>query len=501
MKNIKKVIVMLCVLALILPILISCGGDNTEISQNDAVARNENELESDSENDIAAEIQDLRLLISDDLPEMDFNGADFNIIYPTWSMYNDYYFSEEEIGEKLYDAIYSRQKDIEERFNVTINPITRGYIDTVPEQVSRSVRAGTDDYHLALTHCISGVVSLTTNGFAYDWNTVPYVDFDKPWWNQRMNEEMSVEGVLLTAVSDFIIFDPNVVYFNKQMSQELDLGDLYSVVREGKWTWAKMAEMARLASKDLNGDGAFDENDQYGLVTHTGWMMDSVLQSCNVFTTRRDEDGVPISNLNSEKYANIIEMIHELVWGQFTFRGEWDPNNPATTYESQVPMDSGRTLFHIDPLSAGKRYRAYDVEFGILPFPKYDEEQQEYLSLSWNGFMVLPRTVNAEFAGIIVEALSAESYKYVLPAYYDVLLTSKVARDEESSEMIDIIYKGACYDFGLNYGDWGIGFTVSNQLGNSRTPTPVSFIERSERSYNNQLRRVYDSIIRNYIEN
>ena len=496
MKRINKIIAMLCVATLIaVPILFSCGGGNDgETSQNNTTTQAD---ENTSGEDNPVE-EDPRLSVSDDLPEINFEGAKFSIIYPTWSMYNDYYFAEEEIGEKLNDAVYRRQKDVEERFNMEIVPVTHGYIDTVPDQVSRSVRAGSDDYQLALTHCISGVVSLTTNGYAYDWNTIPHINFDKPWWNQRMNEEMSIDGILLTAVSDFIIFDPNVIYFNKQLAKELDLGDLYSMVRDGKWTWAKLTEMAKTASKDLNGDGAFSADDQYGLVTHTGWMMDSVLQSCDYFTTKRDDYGIPVCNLDSEKYVNIIEMIHELVWGDYTFRGTWDANNPADTYESQVPMSSGRVLFHVDPLSAGKRYRAYDVEFGILPFPKYDEAQQEYLSLSWNGFMVLPRTVDPEFAGVIVEALSAESYKKVLPAYYDVLLTSKVARDEESSEMIDILYKGACYDFGLNYGDWGIGFTVSNQLGSNRTPTPASFIEKNENSYNKQLLRAYDKITENY---
>lgn len=499
MKNFYKIFAIFCAVILMLPILLSCGGNTETLQDNDTVQSGDNE-DASSEDNSESNVPDPRLSISDDLPDKNFNGAKFNIIYPTWSMYVDYYFAEDEIGEQLNDTIYRRQKDIEERFNVEIVPVTHGYIDSVPEQMSKAVRAGSDDYQLALTHCISGVVSLSTAGLAYNWNEVPYIDFDKPWWNQRMNEEMSIQGVLLTAVSDFIIFDPNVIFFNKQMAQDLDIGDLYSIVNNGDWTWNFMMEISREAAKDLDGDGAMTAADQFGLVTHTGWMMDSVLQSCNLFTTTRDELGTPICNLNSEKYANIIEMIHEFVWSDFTFRGSWDPNNLATTYESQVPMSSGRTLFHIDPLSAGKRYRAYDVEFGILPFPKYDKMQEEYLSLSWNGFMVLPRTVDPEFVGVIVEALSAESYKHVLPAYYDVLLTSKVARDEESAAMIDIIYKGACYDFGLNYGDWGIGFTVSNQLGSQRTPTPASFIERQERPYNNQLQKVFTSIEKNYLE-
>jgi len=448
------------------------------------------------------EAQDTRFTIREDIPELNFGGINFNILYPTWSMYNDYYFADEEIGEQMNDAIYRRTKNVEERFNITINPITNGFIDTIHPTISRSVRAGSDDYQMALTHCISGVVELTTGGLVQDWNTIPIVDFSKPWWNQRMNETMSVDGVLLPAVSDFIIFDPNVIYFNKGMVQDLDIGDMYQLVRDGKWTWAKLSEFAKLASRDLNGDGIFDKDDQYGLVTHTGWMMEGVLHSCDMYISSIGEDGYPVNNLNTERFGNLINMLYELLFvGNQTFLGEWDANNPADVYESQVPMSSNRVLFHVDPLSAGKRYRAYEVEFGILPFPKYDEDQKEYLSLSWNGFMMIPQTTDPEFAGAVTEALSAESHRLTVPAYYDVLLTSKIARDIESTEMIDMIYNGAVYDFAINFGGWTpISCPIGSILSTGRFPDYVSFMERNENSFNRQMQRVYDQIRERYID-
>jgi hypothetical protein len=317
-----------------------------------------------------------------------------------------------------------------------------------------------------------------------------------------MNETMSVDGILLPAVSDFIIFDPNVMYFNKGMAQDLDLGDIYQVVKEGRWTWNKLTEFAKLASKDLNGDGLFDKSDQYGLVTHIGWMMDSAIHSSGMYISKMGDDGYPVNNLNSERFGGLIHMLYELMLeGNQTFLGSWDANNLASVYESEIPMSSGRTLFHVDPLSAGGRYRTYEVEFGILPFPKYDEAQEEYLSLSWNGFMMIPKTADPDLAGAVSEALAAESHRLTVPAYYDVLLTSKVARDVESTEMIDIIYKGAAYDFALNFGDWAaITFAVDNILGTKKTPDYVSFMEKNEPAFNKQMQKVYDKIRANYEE-
>jgi len=502
MKKIILLILLILILTLIAGTLISCGGKTA--NPNNADNNNVNAPDSQNGGDLIpeGETADPRLTIKEDIPELDFKGRDFTILYPTWSMYNDYYFADAEIGEKMNDAVYRRTKNIEERFNLVINPVTKGYIDTVSTAITKSVKAGSDDYQMALTHCIKGVPEMSTAGVVYDWNKLPIVDFAKPWWNQRMNQTMAVDGILLTAVSDFIIFDPNVIYFNKRLVKELDMGDIYQIVRDGKWTWNKLLELARLGSKDINGDGKFSKEDQYGFVTHVGWMMESAIQSCDMYISKMGDDGYPANNLNTERYGNLINTLYELMFvGNQTYLGDWDANNPAAVYESQVPMSSDRALFHVDPLSAGKRYRAYEVEFGILPFPKYDEAQKDYLSLSWNGFMMIPLTADPDLAGAVSEALAAESYRLTVPAYYDVLLTSKVARDVESTEMIDIIYKGAVYDFALNYGDWTpITFSVSAILNTKKTPNYVSFMEKNENAFKKQMQKIYDKIRDNYCD-
>ena len=501
MKKIVSVFLLFILILILILTMISCGDKSP---QNTADPNSPTEGNIQDEASPAPENNQLidRFAIKEDIPDFDFKGKNFTILYPTWSMYNDYYFADEEIGDKMNDAIYRRTKNIEERFNTVINPVTKGYIETINPTLSKAVKAGADDYQMALTHCMSGVAELTSGGFVCDWNKMPVVDFSKPWWNQNMNETMSVEGVLLTAVSDFIIFDPNVIYFNKRLAKDLDVGDIYQIVRDGKWTWAKLGELAKLASKDVNGDGKFDKEDQYGFVTHVGWMMESAIQSCGMYISKIGDSGYPENNLNTERYGNLINMLYELMFvGNQTFLGDWDANNPAVVYESQVPMSSDRAFFHVDPLSAGKRYRAYEVEFGILPFPKYDEAQKDYLSLSWNGFMMIPQTADPDFAGAISEALAAESYRLTVPAYYDVLLTSKVARDVESTEMIDIIYKGAVYDFALNFGNWiPITFSVSNILGTKKSPDYVSFMDKNENAFNKQMKKVYDKIRENYVD-
>ena len=491
--KLKKIISSLLLLTFAAGLLACANSDEGTTQQATTLAEGESAAtEGDPENP--------RMAIKAELPDKDFGGREFTIIYPEWSMYGDYYFAEEEIGEAINDAIYKRTLNVEEKFNVDLKSVTFGDINTIYPTVSKSVKAGSDDFSLALTHCMDGVAEFATSGIAVNWNKIPYVDFSKPWWNQQMNDNCSIEGVLVTAVSDYIIFDPTVIYFNKRLIEAYELENPYNLVKEGKWTWDKLAEQAKAVSLDLNGDGKFDENDQYGLVSDTGWMLEAALQGSEMFTVKKDDSGIPVFALSEEpRFGELLNKLYDLLFvGEQTFTDVWDPNLTTTRFESLVPMSSDRVLYHLDPLSAGKRYRTYEVEFGILPFPKFNEDQKDYWSLSWNGFMVVPQTADLEMVGAVSEMLAAESYYHVVPAYYDILLTSKISRDNESVEMIDIIYKGACFDFGLDFGSRNqLCFPLTNIL-NSKKNEYVAFFERSQTSFNRNMKKVYDGIVENY---
>ncbi|MCL2814250.1 MAG: hypothetical protein FWD23_06595 [Oscillospiraceae bacterium] len=447
-----------------------------------------------------------RQSVKDGLPDgLDFGGMDFNMFYVYWSMYPSYYFVEEEIGEAFNDAIYRRQKNVEERLNVKFNYVSQGSTNSanvVSEELRKTVLAGTDEYQLMFSHCIYGNPEAV--GYLQNWNTIPYVDFARPWWNQQMNKELSVRNVLLMAVSDLIIFDPNVIFFNKGMIRDFSLENPYSLVNSGKWTWAKLAEMAKVVAKDLNGDGVRDKDDQYGFVATVGWMNRSALQGAGLTTVTKTDDGDLQLNLHGEKFGRLMDTLFDLFFdATVTYIDDWDPNTidmAGRKFQPDINMNTNRALFITDALSVGKHYRTYDVEFGILPFPKLDEAQEKYWSLSWNGFMWIPITADPEISGAVCEALAAESYRYVVPAYYDILLTSKIARDEESREMIDIIYDGACYDFALNYGNGSpLSFSVTMLL-DSKNNNHASFVEKNETSFMKSLQKAVDKIIDDYTD-
>jgi len=111
--------------------------------------------------------------------------------------------------------------------------------------------------------------------------------------------------------------------------------------------------------------------------------------------------------------------------------------------------------------------------------------------------MAVPITVsNTELIGVITEALCAESYKKVVPAYYDVALKFKGTRDEESIAMLDMIVNSRVFDFGYVYDAWsGAAFIIQN-LVDQNNPNVASYWAKYEKS----IMKHYESVIE-YFEN
>ncbi len=393
-----------------------------------------------------------------DIPKSDFEGDNFSILYPEWGLYTTVFFAEEQNGDQMNDAIYNRTLAVEEYLGVNIEKVSRGSIVDIMPAVKAAVMAGSDDYQLVLTHCIQDLSNMMISGYLYDWNALPQINMSEDYWNQTMNEQLSINGKAFYAVSSYMIADPNAILFNKEMIGKYSLADPYETVRSGKWTIDSMSEMSRAVSQDLDGDGKYTVSDLYGLACEADWMLISFMYGCSQYMVKRDENGVYILDMYNEKMLEITEKLYKLFHTENT-TFLWPFNSPD---EKTINIGTDRALFNIITVNNSKKFRQSDVDFGILPFPKYDDKQERYLSNDWSGLMCMPAVIqNIEMVGMVCELLAYESKTTTIPAYYDILLTGKFARDEESAEMLDIIYSNIIYDYGMNYCGFSSGF---NQL-------------------------------------
>jgi len=206
----------------------------------------------------------------------------------------------------------------------------------------------------------------------------------------------------------------------------------------------------------------WDKDDRYGfLTTKAGGVTNFLFSGGEKFTAFDPSEGnKPVFLNNNNKIANILQKTIDILHlNNATYTSDWD------VIEKMFIANQG--LFYSEILTHARRLREMDADFGILPCPKYDEAQKDYLTHidPYSPIMCVPATADKEFVSIIIEALSAESSRTVTPMYIESSLKGRTIRDDESEEMLDIIFEKHVFDFNMIFDFGGIA-TMFNKLAN-----------------------------------
>ena len=389
------------------------------------------------------------------VPETDFGGEEFRTYYLYWQGHRFYFFAEEETGDAMNDAIWERTLRVEEFLNVKLAQDYTDNYDTQTNTIKSLVQAGDDQYQQALIHCIKGVSELSSGGYLYNLDKVPNIDITKPWWNQTQMDVLRLGNNTYYGVSDYMIPCPYVMYFNKDMVTEAGLEDPYQLVYEGKWTLDAMIDMIEAVVRDTNGDGNIDHDDIWGMCASEYSKYISFTTGADQFMTTRDDAGRVEMAMNTDRMYAIIEKIYQVASMP---GGAYTPVSHKV--EAMIDFGGGHLLFRLDALATAVEFRDLEINIGILPYPKFDEAQENYVSQDWGGLMCVPTSIqNPEMVGSVIELLAYFSEETVIPAYYDVTLDGKIARDEDTIAMLDIIFDTIAYEIGGNYFGFSNGFT------------------------------------------
>ncbi len=392
-------------------------------------------------------------LYDDQLPDQDMQGYQLTFFNYTdasldWALKD--IDRTETTGDLVNDAIYHRNRRVEERFNAVISEI---YSGSVVDTFKREVTAGDTTFSVAQINdeSLNGV---HVAGCLETWDVLPYVDLTREWWNQDANATFRLGESQYAAVGDYNLAEYSKSYlyfFNKDLYQSLGFDDdLYQLVRDGKWTKDALLSIAKQVSRDLNGDGVMTEDDQYGLAETTKVHYQMLITGAGFKFVDVDKDGTPYFAVPGNE--RMLSYMQQLI----------NDHKDTTWYYASpegmggVPNDvfkKGNTLFVSATMWNTEMYRDYAFDIGMLPAPKMDEAQERYYSITTSGLVsVLPKTIadaEKEPVGILLEALAADSHYHVLPVYKEVTLQSKYARDAGSADMIDIIFDSQVFDLGV----------------------------------------------------
>ncbi len=386
----------------------------------------------------------------DDLPkDLSYDGADFIFCSPQ-KEYPATITDQDLIADRYSNAVYERTLYVSERLGVNFEEkFTTSYAD--------AIRAGDDTYKL-VHHRGIYVFAQATEGLGYLWSDVDTVDLTKNYWFDDINANLSIGGKMITAAGAYNMSTytyTSAILFNKRLIEDYALENPYQLVRDGKWTWEKFAELGVKATFDLDGDGKRTEEDAWGFFCSPKVAPQPFTKSVNVLMLTKDEDDYPVYALDSdERFIEVFTRMFEILYDRrfWKYTDASDGDIPETGIRV---FNAGRALMIDCNFLSIPKFRDMDADFGVIPYPKYDEDQEVYYSCNGNIFLpMIPsslRLSDAKMSGAVMEAMSSYAIRYTIPEYYEVLLKTKLARDEESGEMFDIIMAHRVCDPGLFY--------------------------------------------------
>ncbi len=452
----KRFIAFLLVLATLLSVSVFCftscdEDDEPDNKGNDKVVENTDNIDNES-GDIFAE----RAAVDDELGEgWDFGGRSFRV-----AGYNDGYemfVSEDDVnkGDLIKDAKVARNKVVEDRFNISIDLVYSGSIYELNDYASKVILSGVDEIDLLVNHVLNAGQMVPKNLFL-NWYDIPNVDFDKPWWAASNQEELTYDDKCLLAISDLnatAILCTCILVFNKNLAASYDFGNMYELVLNGEWTYDVMYELIKDVYIDSDGSGNDSTGDFYGGVFDLHDQVNAWLWAFDNPVILKNEEGVPELSIKTDKINSIITRIYDLMYNTtgtfFTNRDDHDVTGLGMFLTKQAII-APTTLGMV----TNQGLRSFEDEYGILPYPKYDEYQSDYVSHVYgeHACLAVPKTVkDIEYVGLITEALSAESWKTLTPTIYEIALKTRYLRDSESKEVLDILLENRYFDFGFVY--------------------------------------------------
>ncbi|MBQ8837293.1 MAG: extracellular solute-binding protein [Clostridia bacterium] len=415
-----------------------------------------------------------------DLPAADTLGdlsGDFHILVSGNWTWND--FAADETDTTVVEtAIYRRNQYIKQKYDADI---------TTKDIVKYSSAMGSGDGFKALYNdYIAGqstydaamvgtydVATLAYNGLLWDLNSIPYINLSKDYWDQKANEDLSMNGAMYYTTGDISVADNRatyVMFFSKSMVEEYGLDNPYDLVNENKWTFEKFSSMVKGVGADENQDGAFDERDSYGLITPTDTHLAILSAAQERIATINDKGGIELT-FYSERVDNLYSRYLDLIKSSTVLNYQ---NVDAVTADDRISMfNNNQVLFYSHTLFYMDNLRDIENDFGIIPYPKFDETQESYGNLvsAWHSqFFCIPITsANIKRSGVIIEELAYKGKELLTPAYYDKTLNGQYVRDSESSAMLDIIFDNLVYDVGIYYniGTYKEQLTSIYRTGNS----------------------------------
>ncbi|MBR5286926.1 MAG: hypothetical protein IKU30_08525 [Clostridia bacterium] len=376
-------------------------------------------------------------------------------------------------GELIDEAVQKRNDMVEKLYNVQLEVVKSA---TINNDIVTDCQSSLGTYD-AIMPSLKYLSTLASQEYLYELTEINGFDINAPWYDKNCTEAFSINNKVFFTSGDITILNkvntPSVL-FNKEMAKKYyPEVDFYQLVRDEEWTFDKLVEFAKGVANISTTDGTYSDDNQYGMVTAYGDPVVFFGGSGEKFV-RKDSEDIPYLSFGSNERSitlaqKVLETYKDANWlihAQLCEAPVWETSF-AVFYE-------GRALFRPSYFSATTKLRKLsEIEFGVLPVPMMDDTQDSYYSYCGTGAtagVAIPICAkDPEFSAYMIDAYSAWAKNYLTPAYYEINLRYKDLRDDESEEMLDIIFDNIVYDMGecFSFGDVATILFDQVKAGNS----------------------------------
>ena len=477
----KRFLIAVLILAMCISLLISCDTQTTNEQKNTPTV-----VETD-----VNEQTDLENIPEDShvYPDLDGGGEDFTFLNTStdWGFYTNLVL-EAMTGEVLDDAIYARNRVIEEKFNISIKEVPV-LVDSSAKKLRTTVQAGEDIYDAAYIPCDSPVGTLVADNLLYNLNDMPGLNLDSKWWNQSVMKD----SVIGSAKNLYFAFcDMNImplqcawcIYINEDMIKNLGLELPYSLVKNGKWTYDEFYKYMKAGAQLNGGAESFKwENEGPAIYGYTSFNNGTLalMTASGERGVAVDNGGMPYLAVESERFFNVCDKLAEIL--STKDQGEYlTANTLGTPFHFEAIFRNCRALMMGGELKAADSFRNMEDTYGIVPNPKYDELQDRYytaITIQVPVLVVPVTNTNPERTGAVLDAMAYLSNRDITPVFFDITMSQKRLSNEESIDMLHIIKDSLFFDIGIAYG-WtqNIVMTIRDSLDSGKGSNTASVLEK-----------------------
>ena len=411
----------------------------------------------------------------------------------TW---NREFFADSETGDMLNDEIYKRNLKLEADLNFTFEFVESASKDESYRMVIAEYQSGGDSgLDLISNYAYYSTAAALRDCYVnlYDVETM---DISHPWWNHTYVEAATIKDQLYFIVGDLNLTGVDrsfVIYYNASLANDFQIGNLYDTVLDGQWTIDLLLKYSKDAWIDVNQSGVPDMADVVGIMMGGGSeSYDGFLTAFGIDILAKTDDGGLEIVWDPDKVSSAIDYnIALLSEANGAYIDSDDPHqiNKFTNDEALFWL----TYIYPDA-EVNQALRSMSSAYGLLPMPKYDENQENYYTTAQDAYStmsIMATSKQIDDVGIMFEEWNYRSYMDILPVYCEVVMKTRYLADVESGMIFDLIRNSIKFDTGMVYGSEieNIG-TFTRSIVRSGNNTFASSYKVQEKVYKNKINQL-----------